>query len=258
MTLARREESGFTLIEMVIAMLVMGIAVVGITAALAALIELTSAHRGHAVAETGLRSFAQAVEAQGLATFKLTGSPDGTHITVSTSDALLVPQTLTDSSGDHRYYVQVDREVMRVMAVSGNSLTVEKNINGATTSHALGTDVVPFTKCGGKELYTPQPSTYQTVAEGLAGAFTGTVNSVQFSRTAANPSPDPVNPVTTVALIAQSDCDDDWDARCPVLADTEPECGYGLARVDVTVTTSDSRLRNPLMSTSVQIRRPSR
>jgi prepilin-type N-terminal cleavage/methylation domain-containing protein len=165
-------DAGFTLIETLIAMIIMSIAVITIVGALTTMITLTSEHRGHAVVEAAARSFSQAVEGQGQFTTKLTAAATSTTTTLTVADASLVPPGSDDTlpvgsppvdPGDDTFVI-VDREVMHVKHVdrATNELTVDRHITGTATTHAASAAVATFTRCGLREVTTPDPTTYQS------------------------------------------------------------------------------------------------
>lgn len=233
-------DGGFTLIEMVIAMLVMSIAVVGIVAALSAMIELTSEHRGHAVLETGSRSFGEAAQEQAQFTTTLTAAVNGSTTTMPVTSTALLPRV--DPTSTETYtYVSVDREVMRVTAIGANSMTVVRDVNndGAAT-HAQKAVVVPLVRCPTALQLTPATGTYEAVT-GLGAS----IDSVAYW----DPTTKSFNP-------DRGACISSFKAACIASGNVvAAECGYGLFRATITVTTSgDSRLRNLSTTTTILLR----
>lgn len=230
MTLPRRGEDGFTLIEMVIALLVMSIAVIAIVTALAGMIRLTRDQRGHAVTETAVRSFGQAVQAQAQFSTALAGGVSAGSGSVSVTDASLIP------AGGSNSYVQVDREVMRVSSVNRatNTLSVVR-AQGAETSaaHAAGATLAVVLHCPTATELTPVGTSYSTTT-GSAAAISG------------------VEYWNGTSFTTQSACLDTWTLNCASSSIIEPECGLGLFRVTLQVTTpGDSRLNG--LSTASQV-----
>jgi type II secretory pathway pseudopilin PulG len=160
----RRRDDGFTLIEALIALLVMTIAVVTLAGAMATMIKMTREHRGHAVAETGARSFAQAVEAtaQAPALLKVTASPSDTKIFVNDASAL-------PAAGSSSTYLLLDREVLvleKVTDRASGELQVARGAGGSTAithtvSATLKPAVVPLLVCPSKVVLTPFSAAYK-------------------------------------------------------------------------------------------------
>lgn len=236
-------DEGFTLIESVIALLIMSVAVVTIVGALATMVQLVGSHRGQAVAETGARSLTQAVQAQAQAATTLKSGVSAGATTLPLVDASWFPPAGPDT------FVTVDHEVMRVTAVNraNSSVTVERGVNDLSTSsadddpvaHAAAAPVVPFTRCGGVAEYTPPAGSYEAT-----GGTTQTLTGVEhWDR-------------ETGSFVSPGACRTAYDARCGavVLA----VCSSGLARASVQVTTSgDSRLDGVQTTTTVLVRRAS-
>lgn len=263
MTAADRDDEGFTLVEMVIALLIMATAVITIVGALSSMFLLTSQHRGHAVVETTTRSFSQAIEAQGQFQTTLTAAVTSTSAgSVTVADASLLPPASDDS------YVVIDREVMRITSVDrtadagADSVSVTRGVTGSTAAtHLAGATVTVFVRCSGSggggvtdelALFTPDASTY-TATKGLVE----TVTAVSYWR------PNPSSPGTGT-FVDRDACESDFAARCTGGAVT-PECMSGLVRVDVSTKSSvvagnaeyDARFRNVDSTTSVLVRRGS-
>ena len=228
-----------TLIEMVIAMLVMSIAVVGIVAALTAMLELTSEHRGHAVIETGSRSFGETAQQQAQFTTKLTAIATSGAGTLTVADTSLLPR-LDGVTSNANTYVSVDREVMRVTAISATSLTVSRDVNGdAAVAHAVGAAVVPIMRCPTSIQLTPASGTYEAVT-----GVSPTITAVEYW-----------NPVTST-FTDRATCLSNYTTTCTAAGQSQSaECGYGLFRASITVTTpGDARLRNVTTSTQILLR----
>lgn len=236
-----RHDDGFTLIESVIAMLIMSIAVVTIVGALATLIQLVGSHRGQAVAETGARSFAQAVQAQAQFSTTLDGDVAATASVLPLDDASLFPPAGEDT------FATIGREVVRVELVTRGadpSIRVERDVNGDAASGAAdGTAVVPFTRCAPSASLTPPGGSYE-----VANGATPTVNGVEYWSRAAS------------SFVGRNACLTEFADRCEL--DSEdlvlPECATGLMRVTLGVTTTgDTRLDGVDTTTTVLVRRGS-
>jgi prepilin-type N-terminal cleavage/methylation domain-containing protein len=225
-------EGGFTLIEMVIAMMVISIAIVALVSGLASMLQLSGEHRGNAAIETTARSYAQAVEAAAQAQTTLTSAVSSTATTLPVKDASLF------TAGA---YVSVDRESMTVTAVNtspgANTLSVTRNINGDATvyAHASGTSVNRLLQCPNKADLTP-PSGSWTPTPGVQ---TPSVASVEYWNGSA------FTGTCTLVNPNYPGCD-----GSQILA----ECAVGLYRATVTVAASDSRFRNVTTTTTVLVR----
>lgn len=229
-------DEGVTLIEMVIAMLIMSIAVVTIVGALTTMIQLTAEHRGHAVIEAGTRNFGEAAQQQAQFTTKLTAATTATATTLTVADTSLLPRV-----DGNETYISVDREVMRVTGISGSgtSLSVDRNINADATTHDLGATVVTVLRCPTGAQLTPMAGTYESVT-----GVVSTLDSVEYW-----------NP-TTSTFEGRTACLANFDDNCTAAGLAVGfECGYGLFRAAITLTTpGDSRLRNVTTSTKILLR----
>lgn len=225
-------EDGFTLIEMIIALMVMSIAIVALVAGLASMLQLSGEHRGNAAVETTARSYAQAVEAAAQAQTTLTSGISATATTLPVQDASL----FTVGS-----YVSVDRETMTVKAVdaAGKTLTVTRNTNSDPTvyGHASGTSVNRLLMCpglNGEAGLTPPVGSW-TVTPGVG---TPAVSVEYWNGSSFSGSCSITNPSFPV-------CD-----GFTILA----ECARGLFRATISVAASDSRFRNVATTTTVLVR----
>lgn len=246
-----RAQDGFTLIETLIAMLIMTIAVVTIVGALATMLQLTAGHRGSAVVETSTRSFGQAVEAQAQRGTTLAAAVTPGATSISVTDASLLPPGSNDS------YVLIDREVLRISSVDRtadageDAVTVVRPVTGSTAvAHALGSSVVPFVRCTtDTSLYEPDPSAY-TAVKGIQMHVTG----VTYWRAGSTPG--------SGSFVDRDACAQDFSTKTACRAGSIlPECMSGLARVELSVKSSvatapdyDKRFRNIDTTTSVLVR----
>lgn len=230
------DEDGFTLIEAVIAIMVISIAVVTLVGGLVTMIQLTQAHRGHAVAETAVRSFGQAViaTAQSSAGLAAGVTASATSLTVDDASTLPAPGAST--------YLLLDREVVRLDAVDRATgvLTVARAQGGTTgAAHTAAAAVVPLLRCP-----TPTHLAPPTTAYRVATGVTPTITAVEY-----------LDPATgAFTSTSAGSCLTRYQELCPG-STLLPECGTGYFRVSVSVTTSgDSRLRNVAATTRVLIR----
>lgn len=233
---AKADEAGFTLIEAVIAIMVISIAVVTLVGGLVSMIQLTQAHRGHAVAETAARSFGQAVVATAQSSAELATAVSASATSITVEDASALPAEGAAS------YLLLDREVVRLSAVNRTSgvLTVVRAQGGTTAAaHTADAAVVPLLRCPSAAALTPPSGSYR-----LAGGVSATVTSVEY-----------LDPATgAFTSTSASSCLTRYQELCPG-STLLPECGTGYFRVAVAVSTSgDSRLRDVAATTRVLVR----
>lgn len=234
MTLARRRraEAGFTLLEMVIAIMIMSVAVLTLVTALASMLQLSGEHRGQAVNETGAHSFSQAVMAAGQVSTTLT-----VNATVGAS-SLQVADTSLFQAGQ---YVSVDLETMQITSVGASSIGVDRavNVGSTATSHLAGALVSRLLRCPSPADLTP-PATAYAKAAGVAAPIVTAVDywdpaSAAFSSTSAPSCLAAYNVICDGAVLA--------------------ECGTGLYRATIEIKTNgDSRLRDLRTTSAVLIR----
>lgn len=227
-----RSDAGFTLLEMVIAIMVMSIAMVAIVAGLASMLQLSGEHRGHAVVETSAHSFSQAIEAAAQFQTKLSSGVSSSATSLPVADSSLL------KAGN---YITVDRETMQVTGVGSGTATVTRGVNGSSTqeSHAAGALVNRILRCPDVLEMTPPAGSYQTAA----GVSPPTVTSVEYWDPATN----------SFQPTSASACTTAYDVVCR--GDVLAECGTGLYRAAVALgTTGDSRLRNIASTTYVLVR----
>lgn len=229
-----RPEGGFTLIEMVIAIMIMSIAVLTLVGALGSMLQLSGEHRGHAVNETGAHSFSQAVMAAGQFSTTLTsvvsnGAGDNT---------LQVADTSLFKVGQH---VSIDLETMLITSVGANSLGVSRPVNVGSTrqAHASGALVSRLLRCPSTTDLTPPAPTYEK-APGVAAP---TVTAVDYWESSSG----------SFVATSNSSCMTSYDVICD--GDVLAECGSGLYRATIRVTTvGDARLRDLTTTSAVLIR----
>ncbi len=227
-----RHDSGFTLLEMVIAIMVMSVAVVALVGALGSMLQLSGEHRGHAVNETGAHSFSQAVMAAGQATTTLTSGIG------PSASSLPVADTSLFKTGA---FVSVDLETMRITSVGPASIGVTRAVNpgSSPTAHSSGALVSRLLRCPSAADLTPPAASYAKAA----GVASPSVTAVEYWDSAA----------AAFKATSDSSCTAAYDLICKgaVLA----ECGTGLYRASVEITTvGDSRLRDLETTSAVLIR----
>lgn len=230
------DDGGFTLIEAVIAIMVISIAVVTLVGGLVSMIQLTQAHRGHAVVETAARSFGQAIVATAQSSAGLAAGVSASATTIDVEDASALPAAGPES------YLLVDREVIRLAAINRTTgrLTVERARGGTTgAAHTADAAVVPLLRCPTAAQLAPPSGSYK-----VATGVTPTITAVEYL--------DSTTGVFTSTSAAS--CLDRYEELCPAPT-LLPECGSGYFRISVSVSTNgDSRLRNVAATTRVLVR----
>ena len=230
---APRQDSGYTLVEVLIAMLILGIAVGALVLGLTSLMTYTREGRAHAIAETTSRSFSQAVMAQAQSGTVLISIDNNDIMTVQQPD--LLPPATSQAADD--YYVAIEREVLRVTERNANgTFDVDRNVNdelAAVETHTGTPKVVPVLRCPGAAFLTPPASMY----EGNVAA-TPTITAVQYW-----------SDTNDGWFANQAACLAAFDAKCetrdsPPEARWAPECSDGYFRVLINVPTTDDRYNN--------------
>lgn len=247
---ARRDDEGFTLIEAVMAIAIIGIAVVVLVGALVGLITSTQHHRGNVVAESATRSASAALIARSQARTSLTAALGATAgaATLSVGDSRQFP-----SSG----FVSVDLEIMRITGRSASTISVVRGAGRAydawpggdstsVVSHASGAPVAPALMCSTAAELTPDTTQY-VVPTGV----TVTVGAVEYWDLAAQ-----------AFISSRSSCISQYLERCTFddqnQEDLRLDCDAGLQRVTLaTSTAGDSRYKGATGSTQILVRRGS-
>ena len=207
-------DDGFTLIEVILAMLIMTIAVVTVVGALASMMGLSREHRAHASVEPNVRSFGQAVIAKATSGTVLTDAA-GASGPIVVAEPMLLP----DSGG----LITVGRETMRVTGKSGTTVSVDRGHGGTVAAaHAAGSRAVTLLYCPTEGELTPAAGAWIATN----GATTSTVTAVEYWRA-------DLGRFDSVRGQAgpPSGCLGAWALRCG--SDLRPECGSGLVRVTV-------------------------
>lgn len=245
----RSHQDGFTLIEAVIAVAILGTVVVVLVTALAGLLSASQFHRGNAVAETATRNFTQALEARVAARGTLTSAMIGSSTTVSVRDVALFA-----SSG----FIAVDMEIMRITSrnLAANSLTVARSASRAyaswpagdtssVTTHGTGAPVAAAYMCPSAVELTPDATQYTSPV-----GVTSSISGVEYW-----------DPKTGAFQTDQQACVDAYKARCLYndgTPDLRPDCDVGLERVTIATSTGgDPRLKGVPALTQVLVRRGS-
>lgn len=237
-------DGGFTLIETLIAIVVMATAVITIVSALSGMMASTQSHRGQAVVAAAARSYSEAVEARAAFRTELASDIDDRQTSFNVKDVAGLAAN---------QYVAIDRESMLVIGISGVTLTVTRAVGdpSSAASHTANSAVIGLFRCPSELQLRPNPTTY-TVPAGVTVTIDPT--SLQYWD---KPSGSFVDPST---------CTSNYDATCTYdstsgnhqLPDIRPECGGNLVRLSVVVTTpSDARFRGVDTTTVLLVRRGS-
>jgi prepilin-type N-terminal cleavage/methylation domain-containing protein len=266
----RSYDGGFTLVELLIAITIMGTAVSVLVLAMSSLVVDTQEGRGHSIADTAAHDLGEAIQAKVSFTTKLLAAiaATGTPSTISVVDA---SGFQTTPSATAPMEVLIDQELFTIKAISGNSLTVAARAdeNSEMQAHALNAVVSQDFICptatssaGGDghigyllpDSWAPSGSLQPRDASGTQVA-TATIGEVDYW------NPD-ANSFTSPGVV--STCIDNFQASnnggigCPDASTLLPQCDPGLERVKIHLdTTLGKTFRNVTTDTWVMIRRGS-
>jgi prepilin-type N-terminal cleavage/methylation domain-containing protein len=233
------DDDGFTLVEVLMAMLVMSVAVAAIIDGLTTIIGHGREHRGHAVMEAATRNGASSTVAVANGT-RLRSELVTTSTTLEVLDASLLPPPTTEGS-----YVTVGTEVMKVLTrnTTDDLVTVTRRVNGETsTVAALGSVVAPVLRCPTATQLTPTLS-----SSALPDGSAVQVATVDYWAPGG----------TGGSFVDRPACLAAYEVRCPA-PEILVECGYGLVRATVRATTTDSRLNGKTEETVLLVRQGGR
>ena len=249
-------DEGFTLVELLIAIVIIGITVSVMVLAMSTLVVATEEQRGHAVSDNNARSFAEAMQQKVSFKTTLTAAVSASGAaTLSLADPVAGFQTSPVSSSS-TFDVLVDQEIMTVTAASGSTLTVTSGNRGAAGSaaaaHSSGASVSQDFICP-TALFAASPSSHSGYLnpDGFTQPSNATVSigEIDYWNPATN---------TWTAANATSTCLTNFSTGsvgCPDSSTFLPECDPGYYRVDVHVATTLANLRNVTTDTWVLIRR---
>lgn len=232
-------DEGFTLVEVLMAMLVMSVAVLVIVDGLAFMIGIGREHRGHAVMEAATRSGSTSAVAVANGT-TLTSDLGASATTLSVTDASLLPPAAPEGT-----FLTIGTEVVRVLArnTTTGTVTVQRRVNGEVSVVVpAGTVVAPVLRCPTAAQLSPSLQS----ADLPDGSRVEVVSVDYWAPGGAGGT-----------FTARSACLAAYEARCPppeVLA----ECGFGLVRATVRASTTDSRLNGKTEETVVLVRQGGR
>jgi len=252
-------DEGFTLIDVLIGMIVMGVAVTALVAALGGLTVSTQHHRAFAATESSVRSYTQALESRFSFTSTLVGglSATGTSITVADNANALPFGSAAD------FYLVIDRETVHVTARAAGSSTM--TIQRATSSafadptavvpHVAGAPVTAMWKCP-----TPTNSLFSAFDSGVwtpaAGTSAAPPTQVEYWIPTGSP---PTWSFQGLSACTNGGGTGYYDTTCFYIAsngqqqpDMRPECDPGLERVTLSITAAATAQR-PAYTTTTQI-----
>lgn len=250
----RRRDEGFTLVELLITIVILGLSVSVLVLAMSSLVVATQEHRGHAVSDTSVRDFSEAMQQKVSWTTTLAANVAASGgVTLSLNDPISNFQTNT-----FPFNVLVDQEIMKVTSGSGSSLTVTSGNRGAAGSaaaaHSSGATISQDFICP-TATFAANPSDHSgyLYPDGFTQPTNATVSIGEIDYW--NPSSN-----TFTSANDTSTCLDNFSngsVGCPDNNTFLPECDPGYYRVKVHVATSLANLRNITTDTWVLIRRGS-
>lgn len=230
-------DDGFTLTEVLMAMLVMSIAVAAVIEGLTTMIGLGREHRGHAVLEAATRNVSASTVAVAGGTALREATATGVLKVV---DASLLPPPVPEGS-----YATVGTEVVKILArdTAADTVTVTRGHNGEpVTAAPAGTLVVPVLRCPTAQQLRPA-----LAASDLPDGASVDVTSVDYWQ--------PGGPGGS--FVDRPSCLAAYEQRCPP-PEVLVECGFGLFRANVAADTTDARLNGKSEQTAVLVRQGAR
>jgi Tfp pilus assembly protein PilV len=227
-----RSDEGVTLVELLIAITIMGVAVIVLVGAMSTVVTATAQHRGHSIEETRARNFGEAIQQKAGFTTKLTSAMTAGAGSMVVSDGQGFQLTPP-------FYVVVDQETMQVTAGAANTLTVGRDKGGSVGNHTAGAVVTPLVSCPTATQLEPGfPQPDEAFAQ---------IKLVEYW-----------DPSASAFTTNRSTCTTHFATICP--DDVRPECEIGLERVTVGVTIKSAfktQLHDPATDTQVLVRRGS-
>lgn len=247
----RLDSEGMTLIELLIAVVIMGVAIVAMVAAMGSMIISSQHNRGQSEMQIAARDFGEAVIAKVNFVTKLTAAiPNATATSISVVDASGLPQSVP-------YDVVVDQETMTVTARSGNTLTVTRGVgdSSAAVSHTDQSQVFPLFVCA---VALPADAQTSQVTNSAGVGYLSPDSWPHASNVSASISKVEYFDPNTKTFAGFSACKNYYDNTCFTDSggnDVRPDCDPGLTRVTIVTTSSDSRLQGVTTKTQVLVRR---
>lgn len=240
--------------ELLIAIVIMGLAVSVLVLAMSSLVVATEEHRGHSISDTAVRDFSEAMQQKASFTTTLSSAiADASTPTVRVADFAGFQTTLP-------FDILVDQEVMKVTSHVGTTLTVTRGAAGSVAvAHAISTAVT-------QDFICPRATASDTAVTNSAGYLYP--ESFSIPKSGGNPIYDVkisgiqyLNPSDNTWTNGAATCIGNFTPTgagigCPD-GTFLPECDPGLVRVQIHVDTKLANLRNVSTDTWVLIRRGS-
>lgn len=226
-------DEGFTLTEVLMAMLIMSIAVAAVIEGLTTMVGLGREHRGHAVLEAATRNVATSAVAVATGT-TLTATAAGGSLAVA--DASLLPPPTAEGT-----YATLGNEIIKITSrdTGTDQIGATRGYNGdPVTSAPVGTRVTPVLRCPTASQLEPT-----IAAAELPDGSAVRVTSVDYWQPGGAGG----------SFTDRSACMAAYETRCPA-PEVLVECGFGLFRARVEARTTDARLNGKTEETVVLVR----
>lgn len=266
-SMRRRNDTGFTLVELLIAILIMGTAISVLVVAMGSLTVASQQAKGSAVAEGLSHTFAEAIQDKVSYTTTLAApgglSAGATPSTITVSDAGGFKSTPTTA---RPMDILIDQEVFTVTKIAGNTLTLATDGNNGrgeagtvAADHADGANVLQYFIC------PVATATSGTTSDGHVGYLTPDNFSFpqdSAGRTLATASIAEINYVddqsagTFTSANNVAACINNYADAC-FGGSFRPECDPGMQRVDIRVQTALANLQNVTTDGWIMVRRGS-
>ena len=251
--LPQRSEEGFTLVELLLAILIIGIAVSAMVAALGSLAQASSNHRTWAVLESTTHDYAEAIQSKAALVVPLSApmNAPGTgglpncpnNGTINDTVQIAPPYTLASFGSISPFYAVIDQETLSVTGGTGQTLTVQRcNTGTIATTHSTTATLTQLLVC---------PGTSSSSSDSTGSENVGYLNPDRYTPPGAQPG----TPAATAQIQAisywdpndsqfdwsQTDCWTQFQATCfdPDAPngsyDLRPECDPGLERISLSL-----------------------
>jgi prepilin-type N-terminal cleavage/methylation domain-containing protein len=261
---ASRSEEGFTLVELLLAILIIGIAVSAMVAALGSMAQASSNHRSWAVLESTTHNYAEAIQSKAALVVPLSAVvyAPGTHglppcpNTGTINDTLQAasPYTVSSFGSVTPFYAVVDQETLSVTGGSGQTLNVTRcNTGTIATGHSATTaTITQLLVCPGTSSSSSDSDGSHNIGylnpDGYIPPAAEQGTPAATAQIQAPPPPAPSRPAISYwdptdsqFDFSQSQCWSHFTAVCfdPAapnhLYDLRPECDLGLTQVTLFV-----------------------